>query len=40
MWLVLTAMRRPVTIVVAVVFLAASRKFFRHALRRYRSASS
>jgi ABC-2 type transport system permease protein len=28
------------TVAVAVVFLAASRKFFRHALRRYRSASS
>jgi ABC-2 type transport system permease protein len=28
------------TLAVAVVLLAASRKFFRHALRRYRSASS
>jgi ABC-2 type transport system permease protein len=28
------------TVLVAVVLVAASRKFFRHALRRYRSASS
>jgi ABC-2 type transport system permease protein len=28
------------TVIVAVILMAASRKFFRHALRRYRSASS